>query len=346
MLRQKQVRWRMTIKVRRKLNTERSLGVAKVIWMLCLLLLLAACRDQETSAAHSAAAAPEKATAVSGGRQALPTPTIRAASQPEQLAATPTIHLEATAVHLPTPFITRSAATVLLGQDVVALVDPILEGLKATAVPPVDCDDRFPDGELLTIVTQEYGISSEFAPDDLVPLADHLPYTVTVGYPTEVRQVMLQPLLKMIGDMTAAGLQPQILSGYRSYTAQAISWNKWNNLYPDHAAIISARPGHSEHQLGTVIDFGSPELPGLVGQPGIQFHTRFSETSEGRWLAENAHSYGFTLSFTLEAFAETGFYYEPWHYRYVGQAMAAQLREQEQTLTEYQLANEAAPCLP
>lgn len=210
----------------------------------------------------------------------------------------------------------------------------------------VRCDERLAEGTLLTTVTQEYSLGKEFAPEDLVPLADYLPFDVTLGYPTEIRRIVAEPLTRMINDMRAAGLRPKVLSGYRSYAAQAIAWRKWNTLYPEHAAIISALPGHSEHQLGTVVDFGSPELPGLVGQRDIQFHTYFARTSEGQWLAEHAHEYGFTLSYPLEALETTGFYYEPWHYRYVGQEMAERLRQEGLTLTEYQLASDRPPCEP
>jgi D-alanyl-D-alanine carboxypeptidase len=177
-------------------------------------------------------------------------------------------------------------------------------------------------------------------------LTDYLPVDVTLGYPSEIREVALQPLLTMIADMKAAGLQPQVISGYRSYYAQSIAWDKWNQEVPDHASIVSARPGHSEHQLGTAVDFGSPSLEEIVEEPGIQFHTYFFKTPEGIWLLENAHRYGFTLSYTREAYEITGFYYEPWHFRYVGPEMAAQLKEVGLTLTEYQLANQPIPCIP
>ncbi len=42
----------------------------------------------------------------------------------------------------------------------------------------------------------------------------------------------------------------------------------------------------------------------------------------------------------------TGFFYEPWHYRYVGVEMATQLKAVGQSLTEYQLATEPPPCVP
>jgi D-alanyl-D-alanine carboxypeptidase len=210
----------------------------------------------------------------------------------------------------------------------------------------VRCEDRLPDENLLSIVSKTFGISREYEPIDLTALSDHFPHEVTLGYPSEVRSVIIEPLVAMVNDMLAAGLQPQILSGYRSSIAQSIAFDKWLREYPDRAAILSAPPGHSEHQLGTTVDFGSPELPEIVGEPGIQFHTHFYMTSESVWLAENAHRYGFTLSFPREAFEITGFAYEPWHYRYVGVEMATQLKELGITLTEYLLITEPAPCIP
>ncbi len=215
-----------------------------------------------------------------------------------------------------------------------------------TPTPIGPCNDRIPVDDLFTVVTLNYNLSRDFEPPDLELLTEWLPMSVTLGYPSKIRREALQPLLTMIQDMQAEGLAPMIISGYRSYAAQAIAWKKWNNLYPEHASIISAPPGHSEHQLGTVVDFGSPELADIVGQPDIEFHTLFYKTSEGRWLAENAHKYGFTLSYPAEAFEITGFYYEPWHYRYVGVEMAAILYETGLTLTEYQLENQNEPCIP
>ncbi len=214
----------------------------------------------------------------------------------------------------------------------------------ATAVPA--CDQRIPNDDLFTIVTLVFGLSRDYAPADLVDLNDYLPLRVTQGYPTQLRQIAVQPLVQMIADMEEAGLNPRVLSGYRSYSAQALAWAKWNESHPDSAAIVSAPPGHSEHQLGTTIDFGSPELPDIVGEEDIEFHTYFYMTREGQWLLEHAHEYGFTLSYPREAFETTGFYYEPWHYRYVGVEMATQLREEGLSLTAYLLAQNPQPCVP
>lgn len=222
----------------------------------------------------------------------------------------------------------------------------------ATAIPSSSptagaCAARSPSSDdLLTIVTLDYGLSREYKPSDLVNLSDYLPHHVTLGYPTQLRRIAVDPLVEMIAAMETAGLHPQVISGYRSYAAQAIAWNKWHESHPESAAIVSAPPGHSEHQLGATVDFGSPELPAIVGEEDIQFHTYFYKTSEGQWLLEHAHEYGFTLSYSREAFELTGLYYEPWHYRYVGREVATYLYENDMTLTAYLLEQNPQPCAP
>lgn len=266
-------------------------------------------------------------TATLASPQKPPTPDITPLSEKTTIPQPPTV----------TPIPTKEKPTPIMPTEVVP---------TPTATPIGVCSQRNPSDNLFTLVTQTYNLSRNYAPQDLILLTDHLPIDVTLGYPSEIREVALQPLITMINDMKAEGLQPQILSGYRSYSAQSIAWNKWSTEMPERASIISARPGHSEHQLGTVIDMGSPSLPEIVGEADIQFHTYFFKTPEGIWLLDNAHRYGFTLSYTREASEITGFFYEPWHYRYVGPEMAAQLKEVGLTLTEYQLSNQPEPCIP
>jgi zinc D-Ala-D-Ala carboxypeptidase len=300
--------------------------------LLLLMGLLAACQETGIAAPEPPAVVGVETTAVlptltmtetavaSPTRTATSTPSPTWTPTPPAPPATPTPR--ATSTHTPTPPFTP------------------------TPTPGGNCHERIPSDDLLTIVTQTYGLSRHYAPQDLVPLADYLPQSVTMGFPNEVRGVIIEPLTRMVNDMIGAALQPTIISGYRSYSAQAIAYQKWASQYPDHVGIISAPPGYSEHQLGTVVDFGSPELPDIVGDPEIEFHTYFYRTSEGQWLLANAHRYGFTLSYPREAFEITGFYYEPWHYRYVGVELATQLHQSEQSLTEFLLANQPQPCIP
>ncbi|MFO7681887.1 MAG: M15 family metallopeptidase [Chloroflexota bacterium] len=295
-----------------------------IVGILLSSLFLAGCRSFQ---AEPAAVVVEMTAAMVTETAVPPSPS------PTLTATRPNRQVTVAAPASPTPIPTQATPT------------PIPPTITPTATPIGLCSLRMPGDDLLTLVTQTYNLSRNYAPDDLVLLTDYLPMEVTLGYPSEIREVVLEPLLTLVADMKAAGLQPQVISGYRSYYAQSVAWEKWSEEY-DHASIVSARPGHSEHQLGTVVDFGSPTLAEVVGTPDIQFHTYFFKTPEGVWLLENAHRYGFTLSYTREAFEITGFYYEPWHYRYVGPEMAALLKDLNLTLTEYQLINQPEPCIP
>ncbi len=229
------------------------------------------------------------------------------------------------AVASPTPTIWPTVTLQVLSADVAA-------GL-------VPCANRIVSDDLLTVVTQQFGLPESFTPPNLVPLADYFAAGVTVGIPSTIRADLIEPLRHIIDAMHADGLSPSILSGYRSYSEQYLAWKWWNSQYPERVAIMSARAGHSEHQLGTTVDFGSPELDHL-------FHVDFAQTSEGLWLIENAHRYGFTISYPADSYAITGFKYEPWHFRYVGPELATELHDSGQILTEWQLGNLPPPCIP
>lgn len=201
------------------------------------------------------------------------------------------------------------------------------------------CSQRTVPDELLILVSQQFALPESYAPLDLVPLDDYFGDSVTVGIENQVRQIILDPLQQIIDAMHAAGLHPSILSGYRSYDVQYLAWKWWNSQYPERVAIMSARAGYSEHQLGTTVDFGSPEIDHL-------FHVDFANTQEGLWLRDNAHRYGFTMSYPANSYAITGFKYEPWHFRYVGAELATQLYTSGQILTQWQLEHLPPPCIP
>ncbi len=307
-------------------------ALGRVGLLLLALIALAGCQSAET---------PTPTIVVPPLSQPQITPTGASA---EVLPPNPTPIATVAAVALqPTPTLGVPPSPTTLVIPPTPLPTPTTDPLS---LPPGDlaCSQRMGD-DLMTVVTKTYGLSGDYAPTDLVPLSDYLPQHVTLGYPTEVRQIMVEPLVQMVTDMQTTGLQVWVMSGYRSYAAQSIAYNKWVEKYPDRADILSARPGHSEHQLGTTVDFGTPELEAIVG-PGFEFHTYFYKTQVGIWLAENAHRYGFTLSFPLEATEITGFYYEPWHYRYVGVEAATRLKEMGLSLTEFGLANQPQPCVP
>jgi len=225
---------------------------------------------------------------------------------------------------------------------------PTLFPLPTSNAPIVSCSQRKPaPDDLFVVITNTYGVDADYVPRGLVNLNKYLPGDVVYGDALRVRLLIVDPLVQMIKSMQATGLHPLILSGYRSYYAQSAARQTALQQYPNRADLVSALPGHSEHQLGLAVDFGSPELADIVGDPVILFHSDFAQTSEGQWLADHAHEYGFSLSYPLEAYTWTGIDYEPWHYRYVGIELATYLHATGGFLTEFVLQNQPdLPCIP
>ncbi|MDD1368572.1 M15 family metallopeptidase [Bacillus sp. MHSD17] len=118
------------------------------------------------------------------------------------------------------------------------------------------------------------------------------------------------------------------VSGFRSFDRQ----KALNTMYKKQdgeakTAMSSAVPGTSEHQTGLAMDITSQSAK-------FQLETVFGETKEGQWLSENAHKFGFVIRYTKEKESLTGYRFEPWHVRYVGNPQATYLYENQLTLEE------------
>ena len=133
---------------------------------------------------------------------------------------------------------------------------------------------------------------------------------------------VVEPLRALIAAARQAGFRIRVNSAYRSYEDQAQVFRSTKQVGR------AARPGHSEHQTGFAIDIGASPASCSLDQC-------FADTPHGQWLAANAHRFGFTLSYPEGKEAPTGYAYEPWHWRYVGETMATWLRERGLTLTEW-----------
>jgi LAS superfamily LD-carboxypeptidase LdcB len=96
----------------------------------------------------------------------------------------------------------------------------------------------------------------------------------------------------------------------------------------EEARRISAVPGHSEHQLGLGMDISTMELEG-------ELSSAFLSSPEGMWVQNNAHRFGFIISYPEGREEDTGFIFEPWHVRYVGVEPATTMFETGQILEEY-----------
>ena len=175
-----------------------------------------------------------------------------------------------------------------------------------------------------TIVDTMYALPDQYLPPDLVPASE-------AHYSAEfrIRSIIADDLNAMRNAILAEGIaEVAILAGYRSIEDQTALFSKREEeMGFDDAADGTARPGHSEHHLGTTIDVRP------IGAKDVD--QSFGETETGKWLEANSWKYGFILSYPKGAEDVTCYKYEPWHFRYVGVDLAARVHRSEMTLREY-----------
>jgi D-alanyl-D-alanine carboxypeptidase len=126
-------------------------------------------------------------------------------------------------------------------------------------------------------------------------------------------------LQALFGAASAAGLPIGLTSAYRSYSNQVETYNNWVKANGSTAAAdtVSARPGYSEHQTGYAVDLDAGDKCVLEC---------FAETTTYTWMQQNAASYGFIERYPVGLESITGYSPEAWHWRYVGPAVAQQMK--------------------
>lgn len=179
---------------------------------------------------------------------------------------------------------------------------------------------------LYVLVNKEYSIG-EYLPADLV--------TVDVSKVLEnpeiwqMRKVAADALKYLFEAAAAEGLTLHSRSGYRSYQTQV---QLFNNYVASHGEVeankFSSRPGHSEHQTGLSMDITSENID-------FQLTEAFGDTKEGQWVAQNAHRFGFIIRYPKGKTSVTGYIYEPWHIRYLGEELATAIYESGLTYEEF-----------
>ncbi|HSW98607.1 MAG TPA: M15 family metallopeptidase [Candidatus Saccharimonadales bacterium] len=158
----------------------------------------------------------------------------------------------------------------------------------------------------------------DYAPADLVNPNMPLRLNKADGE-MQVRAPAAAGLEELNAAASQQGLHLMLASGYRSYPLQVSVYNSEVRANGQAGADQeSARPGYSEHQTGLAAD-----LEPLSRKCEVQ--TCFADTPEGIWLAANAWKYGFTLRYQQNAKPITGYEYEPWHVRFIGKPLAAEL---------------------
>ena len=148
-----------------------------------------------------------------------------------------------------------------------------------------------------------------YSPPDLVLLGGGAYQVSRPGL--MLRQAAAVSLEEMARAARADGITLIASSAYRSFERQAeIHSQLVRSMGRAEAERVSARPGHSQHQLGLALDFGC-------------ITDAFALTPASRWLEANAIRFGWSLSYPKGYEHITGYSWESWHYRYIGRELAA-----------------------
>lgn len=171
------------------------------------------------------------------------------------------------------------------------------------------------DKELLAKYSKVYFLNEHYTPKNLEDIEEK--FLFNTGKKLQIRKEINEFLEEMFEDAKDDNIILKIISAYRSYEYQGQIKDNGSIIHgQDYADKYIADQGLSEHQLGTTID--------IVSKSGKM--TGFDDTEEYQWLLDNAHKYGFILSYP-----EKNYYYnfEPWHWRFVGKKLADDLYDDE-----------------
>ena len=169
------------------------------------------------------------------------------------------------------------------------------------------------DDGIKMLVNKFHYLNEDYLPDDIVPISNWYAYE---GHST--KKEVYDHYVSMWNDANEQGLVLLVNSSYRTFEEQQEQYDMSNDDY-------ASRPGYSEHQTGLALDIVSDGVQG----------NEFENTDEFKWLQENAHKYGFILRYPKDKEYITGYNYESWHYRYVGEELATKVKESGLTYDEY-----------
>lgn len=175
------------------------------------------------------------------------------------------------------------------------------------------------------LVNKYYNLSSDYQPDDVMMISSS--YAWGENNSKSIRKITFDAYLNMYNAAKHDGITLMINSGYRTYDEQQTVYTDYEEKYGnEYADEIAARPGHSEHQTGLALD--------IFCTTNSNRNT-FKDSEAYQWLLNNSYKYGFILRYPEGKEDITGFTFESWHYRYVGNEIAKYIYENDITFDEY-----------
>ena len=170
------------------------------------------------------------------------------------------------------------------------------------------------DPELLMKYSKVYFLNEHYVPGEVKEIPEV--FRFKKQEPEHIDAQVAPYLLDLLEEAKEDGIELLVASGYRSYDEQRGLKSSYTVWYGSGANTFSADQGYSEHQLGTTVDFTTAAIGGGL--------TGFDKTEAYTWLLDNAHEYGFVLSYPKN---NAYYIFEPWHWRFVGEELADDLHD-------------------
>ena len=179
------------------------------------------------------------------------------------------------------------------------------------------------------LVNKSNKLDKDYMPSSLIEYLEYNGEKIDPNHKTLVEKETLIAFFKMQEEARKQGYGILIDSAYRSYEYQQKVLDKYIKERGELAYSVVALPGTSEHQTGLAIDVA-------LSRDGV-YSDQFDDTApEIQWLINNSYRFGFILRYPKGKEEITGYSYECWHYRYVGEELALYMNNNQiQTLEEY-----------
>ncbi len=184
------------------------------------------------------------------------------------------------------------------------------------------------------LVDTDRALPDWYVPPDLENISEAgFPFTDGMA----LRGLVMPDLDALREAADANGTPLSVIVGFRTYAQQtSLFERRVNEMGASEAGSRVARPGHSEHQLGTTLD--------VTDEGATDVDQSWGASPAGQWVASHAHEFGFLLSYPSGAESRTCYDFEPWHLRYVGRELAADVIASGLTLREHLFAlSQTAP---
>ena len=188
--------------------------------------------------------------------------------------------------------------------------------------------DNYEDAEqiedpdsLLAYVNRHRYINKDYEPSDLVEMDDK--YSNNYYGVNKLRSEAYEHFKEMVDDANSQGIEFVAETTYRSFDDQETIYNNYAYEHTrEETDKYAARPGYSEHELGTAIDLSN-----------VWYIEEGDE--EYKWIEKNCWKYGFIMRYKKNKEDITKYAAEDWHIRYVGVKAATLIHNKNITFDEY-----------